>query len=231
MSRVETLNWQLATNSKKGLATSVVLHAFFALALFWSSARYQSSNPFGVRRLGDSTVIEIGIAAPKAKTTKKSQAQEIESEFIESSSFVVKKQKEKKKAVEQQEVQGAEKARFGVKDGALADGRFGDPNGIQASEKEYYLYELRMLLEGRKFYPKLSRYMKESGRVVVRFTVLKDGEVQQVEIAEPSSFERLNKAAEQLVTSLKKFKPLPDEVKTASLRVEVPIEYSLTTAL
>lgn len=98
-------------------------------------------------------------------------------------------------------------------------------DGAQADARDRYLDDLRVLLEGRKTYPKVSRYMNESGLVRVRFVVRRDGRIEGIQIVQPSAFERLNRAAHDLVASLATYEPPPGNA--ASVQVELPIEYVL----
>lgn len=227
MSPAGISNWPLATSSSRGILASAAIHVVCGVALFWPTARAPSPLPLGVRRLGDSTLIEIGIAGPQASAPKPAPRRK-PAEAVTKSDVVVPRAKEvPAPPVAAREREGADRARFGVADGVASSGRLGVGNGVDASERERYIYELRVLLEGRKVYPQISRHMKETGKVLVRFLIHRDGRIEKVEVARPSGFDRLNRAAQQLVEGLRQYKPLPEEVHAASLRIEVPIEYVL----
>ena len=194
-------------NSKTTLAASIALHAFGALA-FWSSSR--SALPIGARRAGDAEVVEIGLVGHRAVARR------------ERGPTVKERPAPTKPATEGL----AQVAKFGFADGVQSEERLGVANGVEAGERERYLFELRVLLEGRKIYPKVSRYMNESGRVTVRFKIQQDGRIEGVEVVRPSAFERLNHAAHELVTGLARYKPLPAGANEA-MSVELPIEYLL----
>lgn len=137
--------------------------------------------------------------------------------------------KKRKKAEISEEFSTEEKtgARFGVQKGVIAEGPLGVANGKATSEKERYVYELRMLLEGRKTYPRLARQMREEGKVLLHVEILSNGEIRTVQIKEPSSYKRLNEAAVHLVSEIRQYRPIPKTISEASLRIEIPIEYTL----
>ena len=87
--------------------------------------------------------------------------------------------------------------------------------------------ELRLALDKCKEYPPLAKARKQSGRVGVRFTVMKSGRIVDAQVVSPCSFVKLNEAALQTVTKLGSFKPVPDEVSKTDWKVVVPIEFRL----
>jgi protein TonB len=104
----------------------------------------------------------------------------------------------------------------------------GISNGAEASAKERYLYELRLLLDARKEYPALAKTLRQEGSVEVGFVLRPDGKIDEAGIVAPSTHASLNHAALQLVEAVGKFKPLPTELqKIVGWRVSVPIEYRL----
>ncbi len=116
---------------------------------------------------------------------------------------------------------------FGTQQGSVSAGQVGEKNGLEASVKERYLYELRTLIEGRKIYPRFARSLRETGRVMVRFQVLRDGQIEGIELASGSSFQRLNQAAIELIKGIGKYRPIPGELVADKLTLELPIEYIL----
>jgi protein TonB len=75
-------------------------------------------------------------------------------------------------------------------------------------------------------YPALSRRMGEQGRVLLRVYVHADGSVGQVEIAESSGFERLDRAAREAVARWR-FVPARQGERPVAAWVLVPISFSL----
>ena len=215
----------IALRSYSPYVISTLLHfsVFAGVALF---AVKPLDVPWGHRRKGDAMIVEIGFAAPVNPAS--SVVAESEIPVATSGDVVV---KEKKLPKEQQTLTQATTApiggQVGFADGTHTGGELGHERGREASAKERYLYELRVLIEGRKHYPSISRRLGESGKVIVEFVVNKEGEINQVNLKVPSSYSRLNVAAQDLVSGIRKFKPLPEGFSTEEARLEVPIDYTL----
>ncbi len=106
-------------------------------------------------------------------------------------------------------------------------GLMGDPNGIQVSTRDRYLYELKTFFDQRKTYPTSARTLGQTGQVEIAFEIEKDGSIGKVVIVTPSTYERLNQAALALVQNAKTFKPLPSELGVETWKLTVPIRYEL----
>ncbi len=89
-----------------------------------------------------------------------------------------------------------------------------------------YAEELKVFIESHRQYPRSALKLKQSGVVTLRLKISSTGEFEQVDIIRPSSSEILNRAARQLLESLKGFKPPPKELRSAENFV-VPIVYQL----
>lgn len=98
-------------------------------------------------------------------------------------------------------------------------------NPAGAEEWESYLAELRGRIETAHAYPEGARRRGQEGRVAVQVVVGADGRILSVELAEPSPFPLLNRAAEQTVRSLS-LPPLPPQLGER-LEVTVPLVYHL----
>lgn len=90
-----------------------------------------------------------------------------------------------------------------------------------------YLSDLHRHIDGRKVYPSLSKRLGETGKVLLSLIVLRNGDIQSIEVKSASTFSRLNDAALKTVSALKRYKPLPDAFGDDRLVVDVPIEFSL----
>ena len=110
---------------------------------------------------------------------------------------------------------------------AVGGSRFGSVNGLEVSAQKRYEAELRAILERRKEYPVLAKRLRQQGRVLVQFTLKRDGRVVRAEVIENSEFETLNKAAARLISGIDGFKPFPDEVKKAEWVFVLPVEYRM----
>jgi TonB family protein len=85
----------------------------------------------------------------------------------------------------------------------------------------YWLGLIRARIEKLKRYPVLARRRGIEGKVVVAFTITKQGEVKEAVITRSSGFALLDKAALNSVRKAAPFPYLPD-------RIVVPIVYKLT---
>jgi periplasmic protein TonB len=90
-----------------------------------------------------------------------------------------------------------------------------------------YLHQVRSLLERNKIYPPLARSRNEQGTVVVRFTISSDGSIGGVSLSRPSGYSALDQAAQETVSRVGRFPPIPTDVQKPSLRIEVPLSFRL----
>jgi protein TonB len=95
------------------------------------------------------------------------------------------------------------------------------------SLEEQYFASIRSEINKVKVYPPLARKLNQTGRVVIRFTINRDGSVTQSSVLERSRFPILNSAAEGLLAAVKKFQPVPQELPWVAKNFDVPIDYSL----
>lgn len=103
----------------------------------------------------------------------------------------------------------------------------GNENGTLTSLSDHYINDLRLLLEQRKIYPQTAKMLEQEGTVVVGFTINIDGSILDIHIEKPSKFSKLNEAALKLIENIKKFHPIPSELKKEKWSISVPIEYRL----
>jgi protein TonB len=82
-------------------------------------------------------------------------------------------------------------------------------------------------LQGHRNYPEAARRRGEQGSVGLRFTVLRDGHVQDVSIIRPSDFAALDTAALTMLqgTLVPEF---PASMPQQSITVTVTVRFSLT---
>ncbi len=224
----------VSTGDKLGFAVSILLHLLVGAGLMGAFGG-NSSKPFGFQRQGDPTWIEIGIASQGAQMSSRPSQKKLETRAQDREDVIVKSKPDTPEAQitathqlpTQDSLGAAQSGQFGLRDGTVAKGPVGSATGAQVSERDRYLYELKILLEGRKTYPQMARQRGESGRVIVRFQVQPDGQIEAVEIADPSEFHRLNQAAIELVKGVRRYKPFTGSIGVQTLTLEVPIEYVL----
>jgi TonB family protein len=99
--------------------------------------------------------------------------------------------------------------------------------GNLSPELQKYFTTLRMDIEKRKRYPKLAKRLRQSGRVVLKFQIGKEGKIKNVLVEEPSPFRALNESAKKLVSNLKGEYPLPLAIKAERIEIKLPVSYKL----
>lgn len=81
-------------------------------------------------------------------------------------------------------------------------------------------------LQSHKGYPEMAREKGDQGRVLVRFTVERDGRVLNVELVQSSGSDILDNAAEILLRSAR-LPPFPAAMPQNQISVTLPIHYAL----
>ncbi|UYL08998.1 energy transducer TonB [Bdellovibrio sp. SKB1291214] len=205
-------------------AISLFLHLLVFAGMSIIAMKPQVLAPFGAYKKGGAVVVEFESLPSVATAANRIAAPVVSNE----GDIALEKKKIKPTEVTPQNAEIAGAKTLGHADGILTSGPLGEANGSHsATIKERYLYELRILIEGRKVYPVTSKRLRETGRVLVEFTVQQDGSITAVGIKQAAAFERLNEAAKTLIAGIGKYKPLPQEFAQTSARLEIPIEYSL----
>lgn len=205
-------------------AISLFLHLLVFAGMSIIAMKPQVLAPFGAYKKGGPVVVEFESLPTPANAVKRIAAPVL----ADDGDVAVEKKKIKQAEVIPPAAEVAGAKTLGHADGNLTSGPLGEANGNRsATIKERYLYELRVLIEGRKVYPVTSKRLRETGRVLVEFTVQQDGSITAVGIKQGAAFERLNEAAKTLIAGIGKYKPLPQEFAQTSARLEIPIEYSL----
>lgn len=102
-----------------------------------------------------------------------------------------------------------------------------DP-GLIAQIEQQYKYELGRLIDAHKQYPKRAQRRNQQGKATVRFILMRDGAVRQVELLDSSGYPVLDKAAMRAIEAISGKLPLPDEIDRDRWRLEVPLTFELT---
>ena len=95
-------------------------------------------------------------------------------------------------------------------------------------ENEYlkkYKTELREEINKNKTYPTISRKLKEQGKVIVSFRVMKNGSFENIKLSGSSNIKRLDEAALNALYETKKFKPFENEINKEFVDFELPLEF------
>ena len=97
-----------------------------------------------------------------------------------------------------------------------------DPDVLQR-----YLQEVVKKIDARKTYPRQARSKGWQGTVIIKVQIVSDGTVAQLELATPSAYDTLNKAALEAIKKARPFPKFPDEMKSPSLTINIPIQFTL----
>ena len=90
-----------------------------------------------------------------------------------------------------------------------------------------YISQLREEINKNKVYPTISRKLKEQGKVVISFRVLKNGVFENINIQTSSNIKRLDEAALNALYDTKKFRSFDKEITKDYMDFEVPIDFKL----
>ena len=102
---------------------------------------------------------------------------------------------------------------------------------LQAKREEdairSYLGLVFQELESHKRYPRGAERSGLDGRVVLRFTVRRDGQVLDAEVVEVAGHNSFGEAAMRALTRVGQLPPFPSDIRRTDVLVEVPISYRI----
>ncbi|WP_020407132.1 energy transducer TonB [Hahella ganghwensis] len=110
----------------------------------------------------------------------------------------------------------------GVEESVATDAPVIDPR----LEQEY-LAALHRALQKAMQYPRRAKRRRQEGVALVEFTVYREGKLEGIQLRESSGFPILDEAALDTVRSIKKFKPIPDQLAKNMLTLAIPIRFQL----
>lgn len=93
--------------------------------------------------------------------------------------------------------------------------------------KENYISRLREFIDKNKQYPKMSKRLKEEGRVLLSFRVLKSGEFKNIKLLESSGNKRLDKAALNALINSERFEPFSKKINKNYMDFSLPIVFEI----
>ena len=121
-----------------------------------------------------------------------------------------------------------------VRESGRVDATVQEESGAADMEEEdavqSYLGHVFQKLESHKRYPSIMALSGLNGRVVLRFTVRRDGEVIDPQITEVTGHESFGNAALQALRRVGQLPPFPDEIRRHEILVEVPMTYRLSVS-
>jgi len=124
--------------------------------------------------------------------------------------------------------QGGAPGEGGAGRGVSGDGRAALGDGARENPGDDYLDRLQRHLARYKSYPQAARDRKESGTVVVTFTIGRDGSVSGATIQRSAGAATLDEAALDLLRAADPVPALPETFAGHSATVSLPITYSLS---
>ena len=101
------------------------------------------------------------------------------------------------------------------------------PNIVDGGALRSYLGQVQRIIEGAKRYPEGARRAGRQGKLKVQFTILKNGEVDNVRLLTETPYPNLNREATAAVKRAAPFSGIPDSVMRKSLNVTLPFRFEL----
>ena len=105
-----------------------------------------------------------------------------------------------------------------------------DTISLDTKDKRYTSYSklIKARLMQHWNYPKEAWENLIEGKVLVRFSLNRQGHLKEIKILNPSSYEILNLEAERAIRSAAPFPPFPGSVKVARLNIKADFAYKLS---
>ncbi len=105
-----------------------------------------------------------------------------------------------------------------------------DTISLDTRDKRYSSYAkvIKSVLMRQWKYPLEARENLVEGKLMVLFTLLRSGQLQDLKTLEPSGYDILDREAQRAVRSAAPFPPFPPSVTVAKLHVKARFDYRLT---
>jgi TonB family protein len=103
----------------------------------------------------------------------------------------------------------------------------GVPNIVDKGALKSYIGQVQRSVEGAKRYPEASRRAGRQGKLKVQFTILKNGEVDNVRLLTETPYPNLNREAMAAVKRAAPFTGFPNSIMGQSLKVVLPFRFEL----
>jgi len=91
----------------------------------------------------------------------------------------------------------------------------------------YYQQLIKEKIEENKRYPLLARNKGIEGEVWIKFEILKDGKVKNINVVKSSHHQILDKAARESIKKANPFPPFPEGLKESSLIINICLRFEL----
>jgi len=103
----------------------------------------------------------------------------------------------------------------------------GVPNIVDKGALKSYIGQVQRSVEGAKRYPESSRRAGRQGKLKIQFTILKNGEVDNVKLLTETPYPNLNREAMAAVKRAAPFSGFPNSIMEQSLKVILPFRFEL----
>ena len=103
----------------------------------------------------------------------------------------------------------------------------GVPNINDRGALKSYIGQVQRSVEGSKRYPEASRRAGREGKLKIQFTILKNGEVDNVKLLTETPYPNLNREAMAAVKRAAPFNGFPKSIMEQSLKVILPFRFEL----
>ena len=103
----------------------------------------------------------------------------------------------------------------------------GVPNINDKGALKSYIGQVQRSVEGSKRYPEASRRAGREGKLKIQFTILKNGEVDNVKLLTETPYPNLNREAMAAVKRAAPFNGFPNSIMEQSLKVILPFRFEL----
>ena len=101
------------------------------------------------------------------------------------------------------------------------------PNIVDAGALKSYIGQIQRIIEGAKQYPESSRKAGRQGKLKVQFTILKNGEVDNVRLLTETLHPKLNQEAIAAIKRVAPFPKFPERVYKEKMTITVPFNFRL----
>ncbi len=98
---------------------------------------------------------------------------------------------------------------------------------ILAQQEHNYRLEIIKRIESNKFFPRRARKMRQTGDVIVEFTLMRDGSLSEAKVLQSSAPPILEKAALKAIQVSALFPPFPEIITRDSWSFQTSLEYRL----
>lgn len=103
---------------------------------------------------------------------------------------------------------------------------FGSTPGAETVKNKYFSLIAQTIYKNKR-YPRQAYSLNQEGKVVVRLRLDKSGKILDVQVLEKAPFKSLTNASVETIKSIKKFPPIPEELKVEEITFRIPIEYKI----